>query len=49
MTNSEYELILKECKEAVIKTKKEVEEFIIKYPDTKNFLENLTLCWVEEF
>ena len=49
LTNSEYELILKECKEAVIKTKKEVEEFIIKYPDTKNFLENLTLCWVEEF
>ena len=49
LTNSEYELILEECKEAVIKTKKEVEEFIVKYPDTKNFLENLTLCWVEEF
>lgn len=49
LTNSEYELILEECKEAVIKTKKEVEEFIVKYPDTINFLENLTLCWVEEF
>ncbi len=41
-------IILEECKEAIVKTKNEIEEFKLKYPDIKDFLENLTLCWEEK-
>jgi hypothetical protein len=44
----EYGIILEECTEAIIKTKKEIEEFIVKNQNEKVFLENLTLCWEEE-
>jgi serine/threonine-protein kinase HipA len=48
LSNAEYEIILEECTEAIIKTKKEIEEFIVKNQNEKVFLENLTLCWEEE-
>ena len=48
LSNIEYDFILKECEEAIIKTKKEIDEFKMKNLDVKDFLENLTSCWEEK-
>ena len=47
LSNSEYNLILEECKEAIIKTKKEINQFQQEQADVQEFLENLTVCWSE--
>lgn len=48
LSNSEYEMILSDCKQAIIRTKTEIEEFIKNNPKTKDFLENLIACWDEQ-
>ena len=48
MSNAEYEIILEECKEAIVKTKKEIEEFAVSHQEEKLFLENLINCWEEK-
>lgn len=47
LSNSEYKTILEECKEAVIKTKNEIEIFKEKDPNEKTFLDKLMSCWSE--
>ncbi|RXK14051.1 phosphatidylinositol kinase [Halarcobacter mediterraneus] len=47
LSNSEYTSILNECKDAIIKTKKEIKQFQQIQPDVKEFLEDLILCWSE--
>jgi len=47
LSNNEYDSILKECKEAIIKTKKEINKFKEKNIQVKEFLENLSSCWDE--
>lgn len=47
LSNSEYASILKECKEAVIKTKNEINEFKQKHQEVKRFLEDLVDYWDE--
>lgn len=47
LSNSEYTSILNECKDAIIKTKKEIKQFQQEQPDVKEFLEDLILCWSE--
>lgn len=49
LTNSEYEDILKECKEAIIKTKEEIEKFKVNHTEVSQFLDRLIECWTEEF
>jgi serine/threonine-protein kinase HipA len=49
LSNAEYEIILEECKKAIIKTKNEINEFIVKNVNVKDFLENLISSWEEEF
>jgi serine/threonine-protein kinase HipA len=49
MINSkEYEQILIECKEAIIKTKKEIDDFKTDKEEVKLFLEELKAVWMEE-
>ena len=48
LSNAEYEIILEECKEAIVKTKKEIEEFAVSHQEEKLFLENLINCWEEK-
>ena len=47
LSNSEYEVILEECRDAILKTAQEIDSFKTKNKETKDFLENLTLCWKE--
>jgi len=47
LSNSEYNSILEECKDAIIKTKKEIKQFQQEQADVQEFLEDLTLCWSE--
>ena len=47
LSNSEYNLILDECKQAVIKVKEEINIFKQKHSEEKNFLDNLVSCWSE--
>lgn len=47
LSNKEYEEILNECKNAIIKTKEEIKEFIKKDISTKKFLDELMSCWLE--
>lgn len=47
LSNSEYNLILDECKQAVIKTKQEIDIFKEKHSRIKNFLDDLVSCWSE--
>lgn len=48
LSNKEYKAILQECKEAIIKTKKEIDNFKTNNNEVKEFLENLKECWCEE-
>jgi len=48
LSNSEYEIILNECKDAILKTKKEIDQFYSKEDEIVNFLVKLKECWVEE-
>lgn len=48
LSNSEYRSILQECKNAIIKTKDEINDFKLKNPSVKIFLESLVSCWEEE-
>lgn len=48
LTNSEYDEILQECKNAIIKTKKEIKEFSKCHKRLCKFLDSLTECWSEE-
>lgn len=47
LSNSEYDLILNECKQAIIKTKNEIDNFKKKYLKDADFLDKLTQCWSE--
>lgn len=47
LSNNEYNTILEECKNAIIKTKNEIEIFKQNHLDQKIFLENLIDCWDE--
>lgn len=45
ISKSEYEEILKECKNAIIKTKSEIKEFKKTHKELSEFLDNLSECW----
>jgi len=47
LTNKEYETIMDECKNAIIKTKNEIDNYIATHKNSKEFLENLKECWCE--
>jgi serine/threonine-protein kinase HipA len=47
LSNKEYEDILLECKEAVIKTKQEIDKYDTKDKETQKFLHTLKECWRE--
>ena len=47
LSNSEYETILKECKESINNTKHEIIVFKQKHQKSKEFLGNLVSCWSE--
>lgn len=47
LSNSEYNLILDECKQAIIKVKEEINIFKKKHSEEKKFLDNLVSCWSE--
>lgn len=44
---NEYNLILDDCKQAIIKTKEEINIFKQKHSNEKIFLDNLVSCWSE--
>lgn len=48
LSNREYETILNECKNAIIQTKLEMNDYKYKDTETKNFLKQLVKCWTEE-
>lgn len=48
LSNTEYEIILQECKEAIIKTKKEMSEYTSDSVEVVKFLDELKECWREE-
>lgn len=48
LSNKEYETILEECKIAVIKTKKEIDDFKTNDEKVLDFLKDLKDCWFEE-
>ncbi len=45
LSNKEYEDILKECQDAIVKTKKEIDSFQSDDADVLEFLKNLKECW----
>ena len=47
LSNSEYELILKECENAVLQTKKEISRFKVENKNVEKFLEDLMDSWSE--
>jgi serine/threonine-protein kinase HipA len=47
LSNKEYESILIECKYAIQKTKKEINNFETNDKEIKNFLDELQRCWSE--
>jgi serine/threonine-protein kinase HipA len=47
LSNKEYEDILLECKEAIIKTKLEIDKYDTKDKEIRNFLKTLKECWCE--
>lgn len=47
ISNIEYEEIAQECKNAILKTKKEIEEFKKAHKETSQFLDSLVACWAE--
>lgn len=47
LSNNEYNSILKECKNAIVKTKNEINTFKERNQKLKDFLDNLTDCWSE--
>ncbi len=48
INNKEYEEILYECKESIIKTKKEIDNFTTDKEEVKLFLQSLKSVWIEE-
>lgn len=48
LSNKEYETILDECKNAIIKTKKEIKEYESEDVTVLKFLNDLQNCWKEE-
>jgi serine/threonine-protein kinase HipA len=48
VSNKEYETILKECKDAIIKTKSEIDNYKSDDKDVVLFLHKLKECWKEE-
>ncbi len=48
LSTKEYEIILEECKNAIVKTKKEIEEYTTKDKEVEEFLKKLKECWKEE-
>ena len=48
LSNKEYETILYECKEAILKTKQEINDYKSDDPEVLRFLENLKECWCEK-
>lgn len=47
LSNIEYYSILEECKKAIIKTKKEIEQFKKNNKNVADFLDDLIGCWTE--
>jgi len=47
LSNKEYEAILLECKEAIIKTKQEIDNYKTNDKNILNFLQTLKECWCE--
>ena len=47
LSNSEYKSILLECKEAITKTKQEINNYKADDKNSKDFLEKLKECWYE--
>jgi serine/threonine-protein kinase HipA len=47
LSNKEYEDILLECKEAIIKTKQEIDKYDTTDKETEDFLQTLKECWYE--
>jgi serine/threonine-protein kinase HipA len=47
LSNKEYEDILLECKEAIIKTKQEIDKYDTTDKETEDFLQTLKECWCE--
>ncbi len=48
LSNKEYETILYECKEAIIKTKQKINDYKSKDKNIISFLSKLQECWCEE-
>ena len=48
LSNKEYETILNECKKAIIKTKKEIDEYESQDKEVLDFLQKLKECWSQE-
>lgn len=48
LTTKEYENILTQCKNAIVQTKKEIENYKNDDPNVLIFLKNLKECWSEE-
>jgi serine/threonine-protein kinase HipA len=48
LSNKEYETTLKECKEAIIKTKNEIDYYKSDDVGISRFLDKLSRCWSEE-
>ena len=47
LSNKEYEEAILECKEAIIKTKKEIDNYNTKDKEIRDFLHTLKECWCE--
>jgi serine/threonine-protein kinase HipA len=47
LSNKEYEDILLECKEAIIKTKQEIDNYNSDDDEIVRFLQSLKKCWIE--
>jgi serine/threonine-protein kinase HipA len=48
LSNKEYEEAILECKEAIIKTKLEIDKYNTTDKNIQDFLQNLKMCWSED-
>ncbi len=48
LSNTEYETLVSECKNAILKTKNEIDLYQKKSLEVENFLEKLKNCWKED-
>lgn len=49
LSNKEYEEIVRQCENAIITTKKEIEVYAHTHNEVKDFLEHLSECWKDKF